>query len=103
GTSNSSWAATIQTQSARWAFCRTGRPPGPPVGNKAVRFWDLASRKQTAEILHDELIYCAVQSRDGRWLATLTTYPGNRGEDHPVRVWNLLTRKLVAIVATNHW
>jgi WD40 repeat protein/serine/threonine protein kinase len=62
--------------------------------DKAVRLWDLESRRQIGLLPHLEQVIGAAASLDGRWLATATKNPGG---EQPVLLWDLATQKAVTL------
>jgi WD40 repeat protein/serine/threonine protein kinase len=67
--------------------------------DKAVRLWDLESKREIGLLAHDYAVTVAACSPDGRWLATGTQA---QQEEGPLRLWNLTTREAV-ILTTNFW
>jgi serine/threonine protein kinase/WD40 repeat protein len=68
--------------------------------DNSVRFWDLASKKQTGFLPHESRVTGCAASPDGRWMATtsetLADSPG------PLRLWDLQSRQS-EILTTNFW
>jgi WD40 repeat protein len=69
--------------------------------DRCVRLWDLESRQQVGLLPHSEEVFGAAASPDGHWLATVTE--NVRVDVQPVRLWNLTTKQIEAVVATNYW
>ena len=69
------------------------------AGNdKAVRFWDLESRRPLGLLPHSGSVMGAAASPDGRWLVTASSA---RNENEPLCLWDLATQQLVTILTTN--
>jgi WD40 repeat protein len=69
--------------------------------DKAVRLWDLEARRQIAQFDHEEGVFAAANSPDGRWLATVTSDLIQSAVWRPVRLWELSTQ-LATVVASNY-
>jgi WD40 repeat protein len=68
--------------------------------DKAVRLWNLESRREIGLLPHDDGVTGAACSPDGRWLATGTYSKLNRC---PLRLWDLATRQSIPVLTTNFW
>src|ERR1043166_8346809 len=68
--------------------------------DKAVRLWDLESRRQVGLFTHDNPVITAACSPDGHWLAASTA---KREMDYgSLQLWDLVTHDFV-VLATNFW
>ncbi len=81
-----------------------------PDGDKAwsagldglVHIWSVPTRQKIATFRHDQPIFDAAHSPDGRWLVTICgsgLIPGN----HPMRLWDLTTGTVKSILSTNRF
>jgi len=68
--------------------------------DKSVRLWDLESRRQIGLLPHEEEVFGAAASPDGRWLATASA---KEAQGRPVLLWDLATREIAATLTTNFW
>ena len=64
--------------------------------DKTVRLWNIESRKQIDQLNHEEGVFFAASSPDGRWLATVTSDPPLTTGERPVRLWDLSTTPPIA-------
>ena len=69
--------------------------------DKTVRLWDLDGRRQIGQLDHEEGVFAAASSPDGRWLATVTSDPLQSLLWRPVRLWDL-SAHLATVVASNY-
>jgi WD40 repeat protein len=68
-----------------------------------VKLWDLPSRKLLTELPHDEPVWGAAVSPDGRWFVSLTLNLDYGHGAKPVRLWDLPSRRQIAVLFTNVW
>ena len=71
--------------------------------DKTVRLWDLERRQQITQLDHEEAVFAADSSPDGRWLATITSDVIQSFVHRPVRIWDLSTgTPLSTVLASNY-
>ena len=68
--------------------------------DKAVRLWDLETRRPLGSMTHLWPVIGAAASPDGRWLATASS---TRPEKDPISLWDLATLRLATVLTTNFW
>ena len=72
--------------------------------DKTVRLWDLERRQPIAQLDHEEAVFAAESSPDGRWLATVTSDRIQSLVQRPVRLWDLSTSpRSATVLASNYF
>ena len=71
--------------------------------DKTVRLWDLERRQPIAQLDHEEAVFAAESSPDGRWLATVTSDRIQSLVQRPVRLWDLSTSPPSATVLASNY
>jgi WD40 repeat protein len=82
-------------------FLPDGRTVYSAGKDNAVRLWNLESRQQIGLLAHEYPVTGVDCSPDGHWMAT--SCDSGTGENDPLILWDLATRRKAAVLTTNFW